>query len=70
MTSELASLMDKNLERALSDEELESVSRLIKEASPMDASCWACGTYGKKTPSIYDTKLCGGHAMYAIVTRK
>jgi hypothetical protein len=70
--SRLEVLLEKNAYgEGLTQKEKVEAYRLIwaGKAENKDKYCWVCGTKNS-IPSIYDTGLCQGHALYALATRK
>jgi len=69
--SELSELLSKNLSPGLSEQEVNRVFELVREPEYASEDCLVCDARSPpKGKAIYDTGLCSGHAIYALVTRK
>jgi len=70
--SELKELLEKNTEVGLNRVERSRARQLIAEPVYSKNDCWLCKMVCPKDikKAIFDTRLCIGHAYYALDTRK
>lgn len=68
--SELLLLLEKSAYgEGLSPEEESAAFQLIRKPVQVEGLCWMCGS-AKHSPAIYDTGLCKGHALFALVSTR